>query len=69
MISATLPQGHFGHTIALNSVAQYFPNAGYPEQSHHALRAPTPVCARCSWATCATRGCRTFASGAQTARA
>ncbi|MFD4028934.1 amino acid adenylation domain-containing protein, partial [Streptomyces sp. NPDC058576] len=64
-----LPQGHFD-TIVLNSVAQYFPNAGYLEQVvHHALRALTPGGALFLGDLRNPRLLRTFVSGVQTARA
>ncbi|KOV91513.1 MULTISPECIES: amino acid adenylation domain-containing protein, partial [unclassified Streptomyces] len=64
-----LPQGHFD-TIVINSVAQYFPNAGYLEQVvHHALRALTPGGALFLGDLRNPRLLRTFASGVQTARA
>ncbi|MGW4927489.1 amino acid adenylation domain-containing protein, partial [Streptomyces parvulus] len=64
-----LPQGHFD-TIVINSVAQYFPNAGYLEQVvHHALRALTPGGALFLGDLRNPRLLRTFASGVQAARA
>ncbi|MFI0243156.1 amino acid adenylation domain-containing protein, partial [Streptomyces sp. NPDC016845] len=66
---ADLPQGHFD-TIVLNSVAQYFPNAGYLEQVvHHALRALAPGGALFLGDLRNPRLLRTFASGVQAARA
>ncbi|WP_312038478.1 non-ribosomal peptide synthetase, partial [Streptomyces galbus] len=64
-----LPQGHFD-TIVVNSVAQYFPNAGYLEQVvEQAFRLLTPGGALFLGDLRNPRLLRTFASGVQTARA
>ncbi|MFE9776517.1 amino acid adenylation domain-containing protein, partial [Streptomyces sp. NPDC005931] len=64
-----LPRGHFD-TIVLNSVAQYFPNAGYLEQViHNAVRALAPGGALFIGDVRNPRLLRTFAAGVHTARA
>ncbi|MBO7936061.1 amino acid adenylation domain-containing protein [Streptomyces sp. S9] len=64
-----LPTGHFD-TIVLNSVVQYFPNAGYLEQViHNAVRALAPGGALFIGDVRNPRLLRTFAAGVQIARA
>ncbi|WP_374117444.1 amino acid adenylation domain-containing protein [Streptomyces sp. RKAG293] len=65
----SLPDNHFD-TIVLNSVAQYFPNAGYLEQVlHHAVRALAPGGAVFVGDVRNPRLLRTFTTAVQAARA